>query len=138
LALAVSGPINWLPEVAVVFAQPPTGVQEVASAEDQVSVEDAPLATDGGFAASNTVGTGGGGGGGAEVSSPPPPPPQAESPRPANRTANAKSVLFDKTTPRLLVTLLSSIHESSIHESSIHEQGGDRRTVPSNMRQTSC
>lgn len=36
--------------------------QEVASVDDQVSVEDPPLATDVGFAASDTVGTGGGGG----------------------------------------------------------------------------
>jgi len=35
--------------------------------EDQVSVEEAPLATDAGFAASDTVGTGGGGGGGLPV-----------------------------------------------------------------------
>jgi hypothetical protein len=37
-------------------------MQESASEDDQVSVEDAPLATEVGFAANDTVGTGGGGG----------------------------------------------------------------------------
>ena len=135
----MSGPVDWLPpEVALSPVQAPEAAQELAFVEDQVSIEDTPFATDDGFAASDTVGTGAGGGGGAEVPSPLPPPPQAERLSTANRTANAKSVLFDKTTPRFLVALLSSIHESSIYESSIHKQGGDRRTVPSNMRQTSC
>jgi len=63
LPLAVSGPIGWLPESAVVLpAQTPEGVQEAAFVEDQVSVEDPPLATDAGLAVSDTVGTGGGGG----------------------------------------------------------------------------
>jgi hypothetical protein len=39
--------------------QPPEAVQLVASVEDQVSVEDPPLATDVGLAASDTVGTAG-------------------------------------------------------------------------------
>jgi hypothetical protein len=61
LPLAVSAPVDWLPEVALVPDQPPEAVQEVALVEDQVSVEAPPLATEVGFAASDTVGTGGGG-----------------------------------------------------------------------------
>ena len=63
MPLAVSGPIGWLPESAVVLPdQAPEAVQELAYVEDQVSVEDPPFATDGGFAVSDTVGVGGGGG----------------------------------------------------------------------------
>ncbi len=40
----------------------PEATQEVALVDDQVNMEDPPLATDVGFAASDTVGTGGGGG----------------------------------------------------------------------------
>ena len=40
----------------------PEAEQEVVFVEDQVSVEDPPLATDDGFAASETVGAVGGGG----------------------------------------------------------------------------
>ena len=65
----MSAPVVSLPEVVLVSDQAPVAVQEVASFEDQVSIEDQPYATDGGFAASNTVGTGGG----AEVPSPLPP-----------------------------------------------------------------
>ena len=98
----VSGLIDWLPpEVALSPDQAPEAAQELAFVEDQVSVEDAPFGTDGGFTASDAVGTGGGGGGGAEVPSPPPPPPQAHRPRPANRAAKAQCVPFDKTTSRL-------------------------------------
>jgi hypothetical protein len=101
----MSAAVVSLSEVALVPDQAPEAAQELAFVEDQVSVETPPFATDGGFAASDTVGTGGGGGGGAEVPSPPPPPPQAERPRPANRAANAKSAtFFDTTTPRLVVT----------------------------------
>ena len=78
----VSATENSLPEVALVPDQPPEAVQDVAFVEDQVSVDDPPLATDGGLAASDTVGTGGGGG--AELSVPPPPPP----PQPANARAS--------------------------------------------------
>jgi hypothetical protein len=53
--------IVWLPEVALLPDQPPEAAQEVALVEDQVSVDDPPLATDVGFAASDTVGTGGDG-----------------------------------------------------------------------------
>ena len=40
----------------------PEEVQDVAFVEDQVSIENPPLVTDVGFAASDTVGVGGGGG----------------------------------------------------------------------------
>jgi hypothetical protein len=66
----VNAPVDWLPEVALAPDQVPEAVQEVASVEDQVSVDDPPLAIDVGFAASDTVGTGGGGG--AELSELPP------------------------------------------------------------------
>jgi len=52
----VSGPVDWLPEVALVPDHVPEAVQEVASVEDQVSVEVPPLGTDVGFAASDAVG----------------------------------------------------------------------------------
>jgi hypothetical protein len=51
-----------LPEIALLPDQAPEAAQELALVDDQVSVEDPPLATDVGFAASDTVGTGGGGG----------------------------------------------------------------------------
>ena len=58
----VNGPLDWLPEVALLPDHAPEAVQELALVDDQVSVEDAPLATEAGFAESVTVGTGGGGG----------------------------------------------------------------------------
>jgi hypothetical protein len=58
LPLAVSAPVDWLPEVALAPDQSPDAVQEVALVEDQLSVEDPPLVTDVGLAASDTVGTG--------------------------------------------------------------------------------
>jgi len=58
----VKAPLDWLPEVVLIPDHAPEATQEVASVDDQVSVEDPPLATDVGFAASDTVGTGGGGG----------------------------------------------------------------------------
>ena len=85
MPLAVSATVVSLPEVALVPDQAPEAAQDVAFVEDQVSAEDPPFATDGGSAASDTVGTGGGGG--AELPLPPLPPPQAERPRPANRAA---------------------------------------------------
>ncbi len=45
-----------MPETALAPDHAPEAEQEVASVEDQTSVEDAPLATDAGFAASDTVG----------------------------------------------------------------------------------
>lgn len=51
-----------MPEIALLPDHAPDAVQEAALVDDQVSVEDAPLATEVGFAVSETVGTGGGGG----------------------------------------------------------------------------
>jgi hypothetical protein len=59
---AVRGALLSEPAVARLPVQAPEAVQEAAFVEDQVRVEDAPLATDVGFAASNTVGSDGGGG----------------------------------------------------------------------------
>ncbi len=59
MALAVSVPVDSLPEVNLVPVQAPEAVHEVALVEDQVSVESAPFAIDAGFAVSDTVGTGG-------------------------------------------------------------------------------
>jgi hypothetical protein len=53
--------VDSLPEVALAPDQPPEAVQDVAFVEDQVSVEDAPVATNVGLAASDTVTDGGGG-----------------------------------------------------------------------------
>jgi hypothetical protein len=61
LPLAVSAPVDSLPELALAPDQPPEAVQDVAFVEDQVSVEDAPVATNVGLAASDTVTDGGGG-----------------------------------------------------------------------------
>ena len=60
LALAVSGPTDSLPDIALAPDQAPAASQEVASEDDQVSVEDVLYAIDAGLAASDTVGTGGG------------------------------------------------------------------------------
>ena len=57
MLLAVSAPVDWLPEVALVPDQSPEAAQVVALVEDQISVEDPPLVTDVGFAVSDTVGT---------------------------------------------------------------------------------
>ena len=58
----VNAPLDSLPETALLPDHAPEATQEVASVDDHVSVEDPPLVTDAGFAASDTVGTGGGGG----------------------------------------------------------------------------
>ena len=58
----VNAPVDWLPEIALVPDQLPEAVQDAAFVEDQASVDDPPLVTDVGFAASDTVGAGGGGG----------------------------------------------------------------------------
>jgi len=55
----VNGEDTSLPEVALLPVQAPEAVQVLAFVEDQVSVEDPPLATEVGFAASDTVGTAG-------------------------------------------------------------------------------
>jgi hypothetical protein len=52
----VSVPVDWLPESVLDPDHAPEAEQEVVSVVDQVSVEAPPLATDVGFAASNTVG----------------------------------------------------------------------------------
>jgi hypothetical protein len=62
MLVLVNEPLGWLPEVALFPDHAPEAEQEIASVDDQVSVEEPPLATDGGFAARDTVGTGGGGG----------------------------------------------------------------------------
>ena len=61
MLVLVSAAVDSLPPAGGVLApdQPPEAVQEVALVEDQVSVEDPPLATEAGFAASDTVSTGG-------------------------------------------------------------------------------
>jgi len=58
--LFVSAPVDALPEVERAPDQAPDAVQDVALVEDQVRVDDPPLATDVGFAETDTVGTGGG------------------------------------------------------------------------------
>lgn len=60
-----------MPETALVPDHAPDAVQKVAFVEDQVRVEDPPLVTDVGFAASDTVG-----------GVPPPEPAGADSPPP--------------------------------------------------------
>ena len=47
--------MDWLPEVATLPDHAPEAVQAVVFVEDQVSIEEAPLATDVGFAAIDTV-----------------------------------------------------------------------------------
>jgi hypothetical protein len=60
MPLAVSGPVDSLPPVVVLSPdQAPEAVQELALVEDQVSIEDSPVATNGGLATSDTVGVGG-------------------------------------------------------------------------------
>jgi hypothetical protein len=61
--VAVNAPVDWLPEVPLgPIPHAPEDAQDVAFVEDQVSVDDPPVAMVVGFAASDTVGTGGGGG----------------------------------------------------------------------------
>jgi len=56
LLLAVSAPVDWLPELALAPDHAPEATQEVAFVEDQLSIEEPPLVTDVGFAASDTAG----------------------------------------------------------------------------------
>jgi len=56
LLLAVSAPVDWLPELALAPDHAPEATQEVAFVEDQLSIEEPPLVTDVGFAASDTLG----------------------------------------------------------------------------------
>jgi hypothetical protein len=60
MPLAMSRPVDSSPEVSLSPDQPPEAVQVVAFVEDQVSIENPPLVTDVGFAASDTVGGTGG------------------------------------------------------------------------------
>jgi hypothetical protein len=82
----LSAPVDCVPEVALVPDQAPEAEQEVALAEDQVSMEDPPLVTVVGFATSAVVTDPGGG-----VFPPLPgaslPPPQAAKPN-AHSNAN--------------------------------------------------
>ena len=55
----MSAPVDSLSEAGLVPDQAPEAAQELAFVEDQVRVEASPIATDGGFAASDTVATGG-------------------------------------------------------------------------------
>jgi hypothetical protein len=55
---ALSGPVLWLPLVALAPLQPSEATHEVALVEFHVSVEATPLATEVGFAVSVTVGAG--------------------------------------------------------------------------------
>ena len=55
MLFAVTAPVDWLPEVATVPDHAPEAEQAVAFVDDQVSTEDAPLATDVGLAAIDTV-----------------------------------------------------------------------------------
>ena len=59
IVVALSAPVDWLPEVALVPVQPPEAVQDVALVDDHVSIELLPAFTAVGFAASVTVGAGG-------------------------------------------------------------------------------
>jgi len=59
LLLALSGPVDWLPEVALVPDQAPAAEHDVAFVAFHVSVEDAPLATEVGWAARDTDGPAG-------------------------------------------------------------------------------
>ena len=56
--VTVNGPADWLPETALLPDHAPEALQELASVDDQVRVEDPPLTTEIGFAVSDTVGTG--------------------------------------------------------------------------------
>jgi hypothetical protein len=54
----VSAPLDWEPLIALLPAQPPEAVQEVALVDDQLNVEALPLATVLGLAVTLTVGAG--------------------------------------------------------------------------------
>lgn len=50
--------MDWLPEFAIAPDQAPEAAHEVAFVADQVSIDDPPLVTEEGVAASDTVGAG--------------------------------------------------------------------------------
>lgn len=60
VVVLATAPVLALPVVAFVPVQPPVAVQVVALVDDQVRVDEAPLARLVGFAENVTVGTGGG------------------------------------------------------------------------------
>jgi len=82
LLLAVTAPVVWMPEVAMAPDHAPEAEQAVAFFEDQVSVEGAPLATEVGFAAIDTVTLL------AAVVAASPAPPQAENVRASTSTSS--------------------------------------------------
>ena len=105
MPLAVSAPVDWLPEVNLAPDQPPEAVQDVVFVEDQVSVEDAPLATDVGFAASDTVGKGSWLPWTASplwLTSPAVQAPTARASTATSSKVFARNISFKMTTPRLL------------------------------------
>jgi hypothetical protein len=55
----VNAPLDWLPKIVLGPDQAPEATQEAALFDDQVSVEDPPLATEVGLAVRDTVGAGG-------------------------------------------------------------------------------
>ena len=55
----LSAPVDSFPDVALLPDHAPDAVHESAFVEDQVRVENPPFATEGGLAASDTVGAGG-------------------------------------------------------------------------------
>jgi hypothetical protein len=59
MLVLVNAPLDWLPEIALLPVQVPEARQEAALVDDQVRVEDPPLAIDVGLAVSETVGAGG-------------------------------------------------------------------------------
>ena len=94
LLLALSAPVDWLPEVVLLPDHAPEAMQEVALVDDQVSMEDALLATDAGLAASDTIGKGGRGALSAQLVGSDPEPPQAaiaKATRGASRDASVRS-----------------------------------------------
>lgn len=66
-----------MPEIALLPDHAPEAEQELAFVEDQARVEDPPLATEAGLAASDTIGKGGRGASSAQFVDSDPPPPQA-------------------------------------------------------------
>jgi len=54
-----NAPLDWLPKIVLVPDQAPVAKQEAELFDDQVSVEDPPLATEVGLAVRDTVGAGG-------------------------------------------------------------------------------
>jgi uncharacterized protein (UPF0147 family) len=94
----VSAPLDSLPEVALLPDHVPEARQEAASVEDQVSVEDSPLATETGFAARETVGATGGAPG-EPVIGPTPASPQATSTRTSGETSSNDLIVAQALTP---------------------------------------